>query len=99
MKKKNIHMLHVFQNKWLRRITHVFWPFKIYNAEHHEQTVMLPISIVRGKKKKTIEVDWACQQNTAHVHLNMAWTRNFFLSILRAWAVFNCLILGFWVMG
>ena len=26
--------------------------------------------------------------------------RNFFsLSMLRAWAVFNCLIWGFWVMG
>ena len=39
------HMLEVFQNKCLRRILHIFWPNKITNAELHDRTGMLPISL------------------------------------------------------
>ena len=39
------HMLEVFQNKCLRKILHIFWPNKITNAELHDRTGMLPISL------------------------------------------------------
>ena len=39
------HMLEVFHNKCLRRILHIFWPNNISNAELHERTGMLPISL------------------------------------------------------
>ena len=45
------HMLEVFQNKCLRRILHVFWPNKITNAELHERTGMLPISLEVKKRR------------------------------------------------
>ena len=44
-------MLEVFQNKCLRRILHTFWPNKITNAEFHERTGMLPISIEVKKRR------------------------------------------------
>ena len=45
------HMLEVFQNKCLRRILHIFWPNKITNAELHERTRMLPISLEVKKRR------------------------------------------------
>ena len=45
------HMLEVFQNKCLKRILHIFWPNKISNAELHEQTGMLPISLEVKKRR------------------------------------------------
>ena len=44
-------MLDVFQNKCLRRILHIFWPNKITNAELHERTGMLPISLEVKKRR------------------------------------------------
>ena len=45
------HMLEVFQNKCLRRILHIFWPNKITNAELHDRTGMLPISLEVKKRR------------------------------------------------
>ena len=45
------HMLEVFQNKCLRRILHIFWPNKITNAELHDRTGMLPISLEIKKRR------------------------------------------------
>ena len=45
------HMLEVFQNKSLGRIMHIFWPNKISNAELHERTDMLPISLEVKKRR------------------------------------------------
>ena len=45
------HMLKVFQHKCLRRILHIFWPNKITNAELHERTGMLPISLEVKKRR------------------------------------------------
>ena len=44
-------MLEVFQNKCLRRNLHIFWPNKITNAELHERTGMLPISLEVKKRR------------------------------------------------
>ena len=44
-------MLEVFQNKCLRRILHIFWPNKITNAELHDRTGMLPVSIEVKKRR------------------------------------------------
>ena len=46
------HMLEVFQNKCLTRILHIFWPNKITNAELHERTGMLPISMEVKKRRR-----------------------------------------------
>ena len=48
------HMLEVFQNKCLRRILHILWPNKITNAELHDRTGMLPISLEVKKRR------WRC---------------------------------------
>ena len=45
------HMLEVFQNKCLRRILHIFWPNTITNAELHDRTGMLPISLEVKKRR------------------------------------------------
>ena len=45
------HMREVFQNNCLRRILHIFWPNKITNAELHERTGMLPISLEEKKRR------------------------------------------------
>ena len=45
------HMLEVFQNKCLRRILHIFWPNNITNAELHDRTGMLPISLEVKKRR------------------------------------------------
>ncbi len=45
------HMLEVFQNKCLRRIMHTFWLNKITNAELHNRTGMLPISLEVKKRR------------------------------------------------
>ena len=45
------HRLEVFQNKCLRRILHIFWPNKITNAELHNRTGMLPISLEVKKRR------------------------------------------------
>ena len=60
------HMLEVFQNKCLRRIVHIFWPNKITNAELHDRTGMLPISL--EVKKKKMEVDWPRKQNATDIY-------------------------------
>ena len=44
-------MLEVFQNKCLRRILHIFWLNKITNAELHDRTGMLPISLEVEKRR------------------------------------------------
>ena len=46
------HMMEVFQNKCLRRILHIFWPNKITNAEIHERTGMMPISLEVKKRRR-----------------------------------------------
>ena len=43
------HMLEVLKNKCHRSILHIFWPNKISNAELHERTVMIPISLAVKK--------------------------------------------------
>ena len=45
------HMLEVFHNKCLRKILHIFWPNKITNAELHDRTRMLPISLEVQKRR------------------------------------------------
>ena len=43
------HMLEVFQNKCLICFLHIFWQNTISNAELHERTVMIPISVAVKK--------------------------------------------------
>ena len=68
------HMLEVFQNKCLRRILHILWPNKITNAELHERTGMLPISIEVKKRRWR----WICHVNrmppTYIPRVAMRWT-------------------------
>ena len=45
------HMLEVFQNKCLRRILYIFWPNKKTNAELHDRTGMLPVSLEVKKRR------------------------------------------------
>ena len=45
------HILEVFQNKCLRRSLHIFLPNKITNAELHDRTGMLPISLEVNKRR------------------------------------------------
>ena len=69
------HMLEVFKNKCLRRILHIFWPNKITNADLHERTGMLPISLEVKKRRWR----WIGHVNrmppTSIPRVAMRWTR------------------------
>ena len=68
------HMLEVFQNKCLRRILHIFWPNKITNAELHDRTGMLPISL-EVKKRRWRWIDHVNRMPPTYIpRVAMRWT-------------------------